>query len=54
MGKDERILLQKQLSIARKALKDIEYNHAGNAGYIARNAIDEIEQIQINQLGMRK
>ena len=53
--RDEKIiLLQKQVSIARKALKEIDYNHAGPAGYVARNAIDEIEQIQVNQLGMRR
>lgn len=41
------ILLQKQLSIAVKALKDIRDN--GSSWTVAESALDEIERIKFTQ-----
>ena len=49
--KDRIILLQRQLAVAVKALKDVRYD---GAGYIeAERALDEIERIKIVQEGVK-
>lgn len=49
--KNRMILLQKQLAIAMKALKDIRDN--GISWTVAQSAIDEIERIQVTKLGAK-
>lgn len=49
--KDRIVMLQKQLSIAVKALKDIRDN--GISWTQAESALNEIERIRINQEGLK-
>lgn len=49
--KDRIILLQKQLAVAVKALKEIRDD--GHPGFAADVALDEIERIKITQEGIR-
>ena len=48
-AQDRIVLLQKQLSIAIKALKDIRDN--GISWTVAESALDEIERIKLTQEG---
>lgn len=49
--KDRIILLQKQISIAVKALKEIRDDDGSRT--VAENALDEIERVKITQEGIR-
>lgn len=54
MKDKERIInLQKQLSIAMAALKEIDNNGCSNSRGIALDAIEKIEHIQVMKLGMK-
>lgn len=47
--KDRIVLLQRQLSVAMRALKEIGFNDASRA--VANDALEEIERIKIVQEG---